>query len=269
MLATDIIQKLNRQSTEVHAFDEFELDILDSSNVEQKIKSIMPDLFINCAAYTAVDNCEKEEIAIKINGESLKHISKICAKYKVRLVHFSTDYIFSGVYFKPILEEEIPKPINKYGEGKLLGEKYIREQKGLDYLILRVQWLYGKNGKNFVDTILKLSKEKSELKIVNDQIGRPTSTKFLADVVWEAITKDLSGTYHAGPKDYCSWFEFAEYFLRNSNCKLIPIPSSDYPMPAKRPLFSVLDISKLENVLKSDLLQTTWKQLVDEYMERF
>jgi dTDP-4-dehydrorhamnose reductase len=162
----------------------------------------------------------------------------------------------------------MPHPINKYGEGKLLGENNILNVIGLNYLILRVQWLYGKNGKNFIDTIINLSKTKSELNVVSDQIGRPTSTPFLSELILECLEKDLSGIYHAGPKDFCSWYDLAVFITSGSSCKINPIPSSAYPTPAKRPLYSVLSIEKITKALSgSSLLKKTWKELASEYLK--
>ena len=265
MLATDLLGELANTNHTIISVDLDGLDITDEKTVHQFVDSHKPDILINLAAYTAVDKCESDPIAEKVNGVALKYLSEACVKNKTKLIHFSTDYIFSDQYSNPILETEKTNPINAYGKGKLLGEENILKTKDLDYLIFRVQWLYGKNGKNFVDTMLKLAETKTELKVVSDQIGRPTSTKFLAKLILEVIEQNLKGIYHLGPQDSCSWFEFAEYILKDTNCKVFPIPSTEYPTPAKRPLYSVLSIEKIKRDLKSKNLDKTWKELLDEY----
>ncbi|HMV45922.1 MAG TPA: dTDP-4-dehydrorhamnose reductase [Leptospiraceae bacterium] len=269
MLATDLQKALEKENCKITAIDVDELDILVEKDVHGKIAALKPDILINCAAYTAVDKCETESIAYEINGTALKYLSEACANNKIKLVHFSTDYIFSGNFKTPIPEDQAPAPINQYGHGKLRGEENILKTEGLNFLLLRVQWLYGKNGKNFIDTMLKLSKEKSELNVVNDQIGRPTSTPYLSELIVACLKKDLTGIYHLGPSDYCSWYDLASYVLRDTNCKVKPIPSSAYPTPAKRPLYSVLGLEKIQTALKgSPLIKKTWKELADEYLSQ-
>lgn len=268
MLATDLKKELEKENCKITSIDLDELDICNEKAVHGKLAALKPDVLINCAAYTAVDKCETDKISYEVNGTALKYLSEASANNKIKLVHFSTDYIFSGDFKEPIPEDFNPSPINKYGEGKLKGEQNILSTEGLDYLILRVQWLIGKNGKNFVDTMLKLSAEKSELNVVSDQIGRPTSTPYLAQLIVASLENNLSGIYHLGPADYCSWYDLAAYVLKDTKCKVKPIPSSAYPTPAKRPLYSVLDLNKIQTALKGNpLLKKTWKELVDDYLK--
>ena len=268
MLATDLKKELEKENCKITSIDLDELDICNEKAVHGKLAALKPDVLINCAAYTAVDKCETDKISYEINGTALKYLSEASANNKIKLVHFSTDYIFSGDFKEPIPEDWNPAPINKYGEGKLKGEQNILSTEGLDYLILRVQWLIGKSGKNFVDTMLKLSAEKSELNVVSDQIGRPTSTPYLSQLIVASLEKNLSGIYHLGPADYCSWYDLAAYVLKDTKCKVKPIPSSAYPTPAKRPLYSVLDLNKIQTALKGNpLLKKTWKELVDDYLK--
>ena len=266
MLATDL--KKEKEKCKITSIDLDELDICNEKAVHGKLAALKPDVLINCAAYTAVDKCETDKISYEVNGTALKYLSEASANNKIKLVHFSTDYIFSGDFKEPIPEDFNPSPINKYGEGKLKGEKNILSTEGLDYLIFRVQWLFGNNGKNFVDTMLKLSTEKSELNVVSDQIGRPTSTQYLAQLIVASLERNLSGIYHLGPTDYCSWYDLATYVLKDTKCEVKPIPSSAYPTPAKRPLYSVLGLGKIQTALKGNpLLKKTWKELVDEYLK--
>ena len=268
MLATDLKKELEKENCKITSIDLDELDICNEKAVHGKLAALKPDVLINCAAYTAVDKCETDKISYEVNGTALKYLSEASANNKIKLVHFSTDYIFSGDFKEPIPEDFNPSPINKYGEGKLKGEKNILSTEGLDYLIFRVQWLIGKSGKNFVDTMLKLSTEKSELNVVSDQIGRPTSTQYLAQLIVASLERNLSGIYHLGPTDYCSWYDLATYVLKDTKCEVKPIPSSAYPTPAKRPLYSVLGLGKIQTALKGNpLLKKTWKELVDEYLK--
>lgn len=268
MLATDLKKELEKENCKITSLDVDDLDICNEKAVHGKLAALKPDILINCAAYTAVDKCETESIAYEINGTAIKYLAEASANNKIKLIHFSTDYIFSGEFKTPIPEDFSPAPINKYGEGKLKGEQNILKTDGLDFLILRVQWLYGKNGKNFIDTMLKLSKEKAELNVVSDQIGRPTSTDYLAQLITATLKADLKGVYHLGPADYCSWYDLAAYVLKDTKCKVKPIPSSSYPTPAKRPLYSVLGLDKINIALKGNpLLKKTWKELADEYLQ--
>jgi dTDP-4-dehydrorhamnose reductase len=267
MLGSSITKEFIDKIKIVFTPSESELDITNYSQVNDYIDKTEPDILINCAAYTAVDKCEEDKVHYAVNGDSLKNLSAKCALKKIKLVHYSTDYIFSGLCESPISEEEPTSPINEYGKGKLLGEINIRENQNLDYLIFRVQWLFGKNGKNFVDTILRLSKEKKELRVVGDQWGRPTSTIFLAKILYEALEKDLNGVYNLGANDFCSWYDLACFITENTDCKIIKIPSSEYPLPAKRPLYSVLSLEKITRDLEfSKNLQTSWKDLVREFI---
>lgn len=268
MLATDLRKELEKEKCKITSIDVDELDICNEKAVHGKLAALKPDILINCAAYTAVDKCETENIASEINGTALKYLAEASANNKIKLIHFSTDYIFSGEFKTPIPEDWEPAPINKYGEGKLVGEKNILNTTGLNFAIFRVQWLYGKNGKNFIDTMLKLSQDRAELNVVNDQIGRPTSTPYLSQLLVSALKADLSGIYHLGPSNYCSWFDLAAYVLKDSKCKVNPIPSSAYPTPATRPLYSVLGLDKIHSALKGNpLLNKTWQELADEYLK--
>lgn len=267
MLASDLISELEKENCKVTSIDIDELDICNEKAVHGKLAALKPHILINCAAYTAVDKCETEPIAFEINGTALKYLSEASANNKIKLVHFSTDYIFSGIFESPIPEDMKPIPINKYGQGKLKGEQNILNTKSLNFLLCRIQWLYGKNGKNFINTIIKLSKDKKEINVVNDQIGRPTSTLYISQLIVTALKKDLAGIYHLGPKNECSWYDLASYVLKNTDCKVNPIPSSAYPTPALRPKYSVLGLEKIKSALQGDpLLDRKWEDLVDEYL---
>lgn len=270
MLGSEICRQLQATNARLLKTELEDLDISQKKQVYDYCQLHRPQIVINCAAYTAVDKCESDDSHLRVNGEALDGLAKACAAIDARLVHFSTDYIFSGEFSRPIDEDQSPAPLNAYGRGKLIGETYIQNTQGLKYLIFRIQWLYGENGKNFVDTIYQLAQKNESLKIVNDQIGRPTSTEFVSRCLLTALDNRLTGVYHLGPVDYCSWYEFAKYFLRESNCQLLPIPSSEYPTPAKRPGFSVLAIDKFHKAFQQppSFLKAGYRDLVDNYLKR-
>ncbi|MDX1960582.1 MAG: dTDP-4-dehydrorhamnose reductase [Leptospiraceae bacterium] len=251
----------------IYPFTKKELDITNSNQLEKVFKESKPEIFVNTAAYTKVDDCEKDDSHFQINGYSLHTISKLCVQYNCKLVHFSTDYVFSGKEFFPIQEEEPRFPVNAYGEGKLVGEKQIISTQGLDFLLFRVQWLYGSNGKNFLKTMLNLAKTRKELKVVSDQFGKPTSVEFIVKLVSIAIEKNLKGIYHLSPNGDTNWFEFAKLILEKENCKVIPIPSSEYPTPAKRPSYSVLSNEKLKREIGINHFED-WKSQLLTFLQQ-
>ncbi|HUT44119.1 MAG TPA: dTDP-4-dehydrorhamnose reductase [Desulfobacterales bacterium] len=211
-------------------------------------------MVINAAAYTDVDGCEDNRVhAFAVNGNGPGFISKACAEVDAILVHFSSDYIFDGT--KPeYRENDRPNPINIYGESKLLGEESIAKNME-NYRIVRTSWLYGSHGKNFVDTILALSRQMPEVRVVNDQVGKPTYTFDLANKVPEIISFD-PGIYHITNDGQCSWYEFACAFIPNA----IPCSTDEFPRKAKRPANSVL-----KNTKTSPLRH--WKEAVKEYIQ--
>jgi dTDP-4-dehydrorhamnose reductase len=227
--------------------------------------NISPDLIIHCAAYTNVDDCENNmDLAFKINALGSRNITLVAKICNSSVVYISTDYIFDGSKKSPYNEFDIPKPINTYGKSKLAGEGYIKDFIH-SYYIIRTSWLYGKMGHNFIKTILKLGKRNSELKVVDDQIGTPTDVKSLAIQIIKIIETGLYGTYNVSCNGYCSWYEFACEIIKLAglDSKVIPIKTADYPLPAKRPSYSVLDnyILRLEN---NDIMPT-WKDSLENF----
>jgi dTDP-4-dehydrorhamnose reductase len=211
-----------------------ELDITNREQVMESIQKTKPDVVINAAAYTDVDGCEdKMELAFQVNGYGPGHIAEACSIVGAKLVHFSTDYVFDGSK-KEYVESDAPNPINVYGYSKLLGEIKIIENIR-DCRIIRVSWLFGIHGRNFVETILRLSGEMSIVKVVNDQFGKPTYTVDLSNRVKEIIQLD-PGIYHITNEGTCSWYEFACAIIDNA----IPCTSEEFPRKAKRPKYSVL-----------------------------
>ena len=218
------------------------------------------DYCINCAAYTAVDKAESEkEQAFLINADAVENLAIICSKYQTKLIHISTDYVYDGSVHVPLKEENAVGPVNVYGASKLKGEE-LALNNNPSVLIIRTSWVYSSFGNNFVKTMLRLFREKQEINVINDQIGSPTYAADLASVIMKFIEQIRQGETFSGIVNYSNagvttWYEFAKEIksLVNSDCKINPIPTSSYPTPAKRPLYSVLDTSKIKNLLQLEI----------------
>lgn len=223
--------------------------------VPQSINAInYYSLIINCSAYTAVDKAEEEISQSNVlNGQAVGSLAKRCKELNIPLVHISTDFVFSGDSSTPYREESETKPISQYGKSKLAGEKLIQES-GCSGIILRTSWLYSQHGANFVKTMLELFHKRDSLSVVFDQVGTPTSARSLAQSILKIIDEnDLNyfkgEVFHYSNEGVCSWYDFANEIRRitKSNCIITPIHSHEYPKPAKRPPFSVLDKTKIKN----------------------
>ncbi|TFH46373.1 MAG: dTDP-4-dehydrorhamnose reductase [ANME-2 cluster archaeon] len=233
-----------------------EVDITDKQRVEQTIKELKPDVVINAAAYTDVDGCEDNVAhAFRVNGESLIQISGSCHEVGAKLIHFSTDYVFDGTK-EEYYESDTPNPINVYGRSKLLGEQNIRQHME-DYRIIRTSWLFGKHGKNFVDTIIGLSSQMEHVKVVNDQFGKPTYTADLAEKTKELIVR-VPGIYHITNEGVCSWYEFASAIIPNA----VPCNSEEFVRKVRRPDYSVLVNTKTG-------LMRHWSDALRDYLNGF
>jgi len=253
MLGNDLVKLAELEGLEVIETDIEELDITDYASVHNFIREEKPDIVINCAAYTQVDRAEQErEKAFLINAEGAKNIALVCKEFDVIMCHISTDYVFDGEKRSPYLPEDKPNPINVYGASKYEGEKHLISICD-KYYIIRTSWLYGRKGNNFVYTILKLAKEKNELRVVSDQIGSPTWTGTLSEAIIKIIKNSEFGIYHVTDRTEMgiSWYDFAREIVRlsNMNVQIIPIQTKDYPTAAKRPLYSVLDIGKASRLM--------------------
>ena len=257
---------LERESIELHSFSHAQLDILDFKSLLNKFSEISPDVVINCAAYTKVDQAEKEQdLAYQVNTIGARNVSYASFKIKAKVIYFSTDYIFDGTKVSPYNEFDSSKPLSVYGKSKLLGEIYTREHNP-NHLILRISWLYGINGSNFVKTIIRLAKEKGELKVVNDQVGTPTYTLDVVKQSWELIERDCVGLYHSANVGQTTWFEFARKIVEklNLNAKIIPIKTEEYSALAKRPNFSVLENYLLR--LENRNIMRNWEEAFDDFI---
>jgi dTDP-4-dehydrorhamnose reductase len=241
------------------------MDLADPDSVRKIIREARPGLIVNAAAYTAMDKAESEpDLAMAVNGVAPDVMAEEAKRLNAAIIHYSTDYVFDGTKKRPYVEDDAPNPLNVYGRTKLAGEQAIQAA-GAPHLILRTSWVYGARGKNFLLTILKLAKERGEMKIVNDQYGAPTWSRMLAEVTSQIAAQsfsplcrqaisisEVSGIYHAVSAGSTSWHSFAAKILENVSShmgptppKLVPIPTSDYPAPAARPRNSYLSNEKL------------------------
>ena len=234
-----------------------ELDITEQASIEACFLKVKPDFCINTAAYTAVDKAETEvEQAYLINTISLKKLAEVCKSYNTTLLHISTDFVFDGEKTTPYTEEDATNPTSEYGKSKLAGEKAIQEVLE-NYYIVRTSWLYSDYGNNFKKTMLRLAKEKTALSVVNDQIGTPTHAVDLATVLIKIAKseKKAFGIYHYSNEGVASWYDFAKKIFEANHViiDLKPIPSSQFPTPAKRPKYSVLDKGKIKSFLEINI----------------
>lgn len=230
-----------------------DVEITDASAVKKVILQEKPFAVINAAAYTDVDGCEdKEDHANAVNGLAPGYLAAACSETGATLVHYSTDYIFDGMRMG-YREDDTPNPLSAYGRSKLLGEQSIQKNMK-NYRIIRTSWLFGAHGKNFVDTILALSRQMPQVKVVNDQVGKPTYTVDLARKTPEIISRG-PGIYHITNDGVCSWYEFAGDFIPNA----VPCSTAEFPRKAKRPAFSVLLNSKTTPLRH-------WREAVKDYI---
>lgn len=264
-LGKDVTSRLGELSISYIGINS-QLDIT-SKDITNFILEKKPTAIIHCAAYTAVDEAESESIMCKnVNTLGTENIVQACKKIKAKLIYISTDYVFNGNGETPFLPTDLKKPKNVYGKTKYKGEICVTENLE-KYFIVRISWVFGKHGNNFVKTMLRLGSEKDELNIVCDQIGSPTYTKDVAILLCEMINTEKYGIYHATNEGFCSWAEFAKMIMQKAGlkCKINPILTKDYPTIAKRPLNSRLDKSILiENGF--DLLPT-WENALERYLE--
>ena len=247
-----------------------EADLESPGQLKKIIQNYQPQIIVNAAAYTAVDQAETEpEKAYRINSEAVATIAQESKKINALLVHYSTDYIFDGTQTEPYKEEDQPNPKSIYGKSKWKGEQAIKES-DTEYLIFRTSWVYAKKGKNFVNTILKLAQERKELRIVDDQIGAPTTATLIANITAQAIEKKIqNGVYNLTAAGSTSWHGFAEQIIKYAtnqyNVELTPVPTEEYPQPASRPKNSKLNTNKLQQIL--DIALPTWQQELKRTMQ--
>ena len=241
-----------------------DLDITIKENCQEVFAKYKPNFCINAAAYTAVDKAESEfEKANLINVVGAKNLAEVCKETNATLLHVSTDFVFDGSNTKPYTEEDIPNPTGVYGQTKLDGEKAIQETL-VQHFIIRTSWVYSQFANNFMKTMLRLASERDTLSVVNDQIGTPTNAVDLAEALitmliktynLQSTTHNLFGIYNFSNEGQCSWYDFAKkiFEINSISINLVPIPSSSFPTPAKRPAYSVLDKSKINTAFGMDI----------------
>ena len=268
MLAKDLVPCLLERGYETVARLHDELDITDLETVRAAVTNFEPELLINCAAYTKVDEAERDEYrALVVNGFGVQNLCLVCQQRAIPLVHFSTDYVFDGTKVSPYTIYDDPNPINAYGHSKLLGEGYVLWLLDRFYLV-RTSSLFGLHGKNFVETMLELGQRQQHISVVNDQRGCPTWTYHLAQAVVALIETGRYGVYHITNSEPTTWFDFAREIFRLSNVdiEVSPTSSDKFPRLAKRPQNSVLDPFPLLEVLGWEM--PCWREALKEYLER-
>ncbi|MEG4043179.1 dTDP-4-dehydrorhamnose reductase [Microcoleus sp. Pol17_C1] len=272
------LQPILLSSGEVIAVDRTRLDLSQPESIRQAMAEIQPDLVVNAGAYTAVDKAESEpELANAINGIAPGILAEECEKLGASLIHFSTDYVFDGSHGSAYLETDSTNPLGTYGQSKLAGEEAIRKA-GNRHIIIRTAWVYGNGGKgNFVKTMLRLGKEREEIRVVADQIGSPTWTGDLAEAISQIIPllgQESFGTYQYTNSGVCSWYDFAIAIFEEAAQlglplkvqRVIPITTAEYPTPAKRPAFSVLSTVKISGLLGT--YPPHWRQGLRQMLAR-
>lgn len=262
MLGRDLMALLGDRG---HGVDIAEIDITSLESVLRVVGNLKPEVVINCAAYTDVDGCESNvETAMTVNGEGVGYLAMACRDLGALLVQISTDYVFDGGKGTPYVEDDAPCPLSIYGESKLAGE--MNAAFTPEHLVVRTQWLYGRYGKNFVETMLRMGTEKDELSVVDDQIGSPTWTVDLAQAVIALIDSGCRGIYHAANSEYCSWNGFAKAIFEEAdlNVSVKPMTTTELNRPARRPLYSTLDCTKL--VADTGFRPQEWRKALQGYL---
>ena len=265
-LGYDVVNELEKRGHTAVAVDIEEMDITDAVSVERVITEAEVEAVIHCAAYTAVDAAEDNvEICRRVNAEGTKNIAKVCKKLDLKMIYISTDYVFDGEGERPWEPDDERHPLNVYGqtkyEGELAVEKYLEK-----YFIVRIAWVFGVNGKNFIKTMLKLSETHEELNVVDDQVGSPTYTYDLAVLLVDMVESDKYGRYHATNEGLCTWYEFAKEIFRQAGVevKVNPVTSDMFPAKAKRPKNSRMSKDKLDANGFHRL--PTWQDALERYL---
>lgn len=266
-LGHDVVNELTKRGHTPIGVDVEEMDITDAVAVEREIRKEPLDAVIHCAAYTAVDAAEdNQELCIRVNAEGTRNIARVCWELNIKMVYISTDYVFDGEGERPWEPDDQRNPLNVYGESKYQGELAVEELLE-KYFIVRIAWVFGVNGKNFIKTMLKLAENQKEINVVNDQIGSPTYTYDLAVLLADMVETDKYGRYHATNEGLCTWYEFAQEIFRQAGVevKLNPVSSTEFPAKAKRPHNSRMDKSKLTQ--NGFQLLPSWQDALKRYLE--
>ncbi|MHA4259677.1 dTDP-4-dehydrorhamnose reductase [Bacillus cereus] len=267
-LGQDVVSLLKEQTWEIFGVGREELNITDEKQVSEKVLLIQPDIIIHTAAYTQVDQAESdEEAAFKVNAEGTKYLAQAAEVVGAKFCYVSTDYVFDGTKETPYKAGDQTNPQTVYGKSKLVGEQYTQEYCSKSYIV-RTSWVFGLYGNNFVKTMLRLAEENKELGIVHDQVGSPTYTTDLARFIISLVQTDKYGVYHGSNSGVCSWYEFAKEIFKQSNIEILvnPLKTEDFPRPAARPKYSVLDKGMIEeNGFESF---QNWKEALKDFLKK-
>jgi dTDP-4-dehydrorhamnose reductase len=270
-LGREMQRQLTNKGWDHVAYDYPDIDITSPASIKDLVTAVNPSTIVNCAAYTNVDAAETDkENAYRVNTLGPKNMAEICREKDIELIHISTDYVFSGVPVivngtpRPYIETDVCSPQTVYGSTKYEGEMFVTSSCEKWY-ILRTAWLYGE-GNNFVKTMLRLSEVQDEVRVVNDQIGSPTSTVDLANAICGLIGTGAYGLYHATCEGQCSWYDFAQkiFKLKGWGINVVPVTSEEFPRPAKRPKWSVLENKALKAIGKN--VFRSWEDALKEYL---
>ena len=265
-LGADVVKELEQRGENFIGTTRKEIDLSKPEEVKNFIIEKKPDAVIHCAAYTAVDKAESEaELALTVNGLSTRKIAEACREIGAKMLYISTDYVFGGDGETPYEISDEKAPQNIYGKSKLLGEDSVIALLR-NYFIVRISWVFGAGGKNFVKTMLNFDKRRKKISVVDDQIGSPTYTADLAPLLVDMINSDKYGIYHATNEGFCSWAELAEEIFKQAGREITveKIPTSDYPTPAKRPFNSRLSKSSLDEAGFNRL--PSWQDAVTRFL---
>lgn len=266
-LGTEMVKLLKEMKYEVYGYGRAELDITDFQQVKNVIDHIRPNIVIHAAAYTKVDAAESEpDQAFFVNAYGTRNVTVASEHIGAKLVYISTDYVFDGTANVPYNEFAFTNPINVYGKSKLAGEQFVRDLHS-KFFIIRTSWVYGKHGNNFVKTMLKLAQEQKQLFVVDDQIGCPTYAVDLVSCIFQLIQTEKYGVYHISNSGHCSWYEFAKAIFEEANVNIVvnPCKTKDYPRPARRPPYSVLDHMALRLNGFKELRH--WREALKEFIK--
>lgn len=265
-LGYDVMNELAGRSHEGIGVDIQEMDITDAASVEKVITEAAPDAVIHCAAYTAVDAAEDNvDLCRRVNAGGTENIARVCKALNCKMMYISTDYVFNGQGTRPWEPDDKREPLNVYGQTKYEGELAVETLE--KFFLVRIAWVFGVNGKNFIKTMLNLGKTRDHLTVVADQIGSPTYTYDLARLLVDMIETDKYGRYHATNEGLCSWYEFACEIFKQAgmNVTVSPVTSDQYPAKAKRPMNSRMDKSKLDAMGFKRL--PSWQDALGRYLK--
>ncbi len=266
-LGHDVMGELKKRGYEAVGVDIEEMDITDAQCVKRVITQAAPEAVVHCSAYTAVDRAEEEvELCRRVNAEGTKNVAEVCAELDCKLLYLSTDYIFSGEGERPWEPGDEPDPLNVYGLTKYEGEQEIKSRLN-KYFVVRISWVFGINGNNFIKTMLRLGRENGAVRVVDDQIGSPTYTYDLAVLLVDMIETEKYGEYHASNEGICSWYEFAKEIFAAAGMnevEVTPVSSEEFPAKAKRPKNSRMSKEKLVKNGFNKL--PSWQDAVKRYV---